>query len=224
MRDRSISREGVERLRQQVLQGIEQGELKPGDRLPPEREMVRKFDAARSAVRRVLSELETQGRIVRTVGRGTVIAGAREEAPMVPAHVSPAELMEARLLFEPALADLVVTHATPADFERMEECLVRGARAGSVAEFEEWDAALHQAIALATHNSFVIRVLDSINAVREQAEWGQLKQRSLTPERRATYQMEHKRLVDALKKRDGSEARHRLAEHLRQVRRNLLDY
>ena len=74
MRDRSISREGVERLRQQVLQGIEQGELKPGDRLPPEREMVRKFDAARSAVRRVLSELETQGRIVRTVGRGTVLS------------------------------------------------------------------------------------------------------------------------------------------------------
>ena len=224
MRDRSISREGVERLRQQVLQGIEQGELKPGDRLPPEREMVRKFDAARSAVRRVLSELETQGRIVRTVGRGTVIAGAREEAPMVPAHVSPAELMEARLLFEPALADLVVTHATAADFERMEECLTRGARAGSFAEFEQWDAALHQAIAQATHNGFVIRVFDSINAVREQAEWGQLKQRSLTPERRANYQLEHKRLVDALIKRDGAEARRRLTEHLRQVRRNLLDY
>jgi DNA-binding FadR family transcriptional regulator len=83
---------------------------------------------------------------------------------------------------------------------------------------------LHQAIAQATHNSFVIRVLDSINAVREQAEWGRLKQRSLTPERRATYQLEHKRLVDALKKRDGEEARRRLAEHLRQVRRNLLDY
>ena len=224
MRDRSLSRDGVERLRQHILQGIETATLKPGDRLPPEREMVRRFDAARSAVRRVLAELEMQGRIVRTVGRGTVIAGAREEPPMVPAHTSPAELMEARLLFEPALADLVVTHATPADFSRMEECLTRGARAGSVAEFEEWDAALHQAIAAATHNSFVIRMLDNINAVREQSEWGQLKQRSLTPERRAVYQLEHKRLVDALKKRDGVEARHRLTEHLRQVRRNLLDY
>ncbi|MDB5805767.1 MAG: lutR 1 [Betaproteobacteria bacterium] len=223
MRDRRISTAGVERLRAHILQGIEDQSLKPGDRLPPEREMVRRFDAARSAVRRMLADLEMQGRIVRTVGRGTMIAGERD-LPTVNAQTSPAELMEARLLFEPAIADLVVTHATPADFERMEECLTRGARAGSVAEFEQWDAALHQAIADATHNSFVIRMLDNINAVRDQAEWGKLKQRSLTPERRSSYQIEHKRLVEALKRRDGGEARHRLTEHLRQVRRNLLDY
>jgi len=223
MRDRRLSTAGVERLRAHILQGIEDQSLKPGDRLPPEREMVRRFDAARSAVRRMLADLEMQGRIVRTVGRGTMIAGERD-LPTVNAQTSPAELMEARLLFEPAIADLVVTHATPADFERMEECLARGARAGSVAEFEQWDAALHQSIADATHNSFVIRMLDNINAVRDQAEWGQLKQRSLTPERRSLYQIEHKRLVEALKRRDGSEARHRLTEHLRQVRRNLLDY
>jgi DNA-binding FadR family transcriptional regulator len=223
MRDRRISTAGVERLRTHIVQGIEDQSLKPGDRLPPEREMVRRFDAARSAVRRMLADLEMEGRIVRTVGRGTMIAGERD-LPTVNAQTSPAELMEARLLFEPAIADLVVTHATPADFERMEECLTRGARAGSVAEFEQWDAALHQAIADATHNSFVIRMLDNINAVREQAEWGKLKQRSLTPERRSSYQVEHKRLVEALKRRDSGEARHRLTEHLRQVRRNLLDY
>jgi DNA-binding FadR family transcriptional regulator len=223
MRDRRLSTAGVERLRAHILQGIENQSFKPGDRLPPEREMVRRFDAARSAVRRMLADLEMQGRIVRTVGRGTMIAGERD-MPTVNAQTSPAELMEARLLFEPAIADLVVTHATPADFERMEECLARGARAGSVAEFEQWDAALHQSIADATHNSFVIRMLDNINAVRDQAEWGQLKHRSLTPERRSLYQIEHKRLVEALKRRDGSEARHRLTEHLRQVRRNLLDY
>jgi len=224
MRDRSLSREGVERLRQHILEGIESAAFKPGDRLPPEREMVRKFDAARSAVRRMLAELEMQGRIVRTVGRGTVIAGETEPPPMAPAQTSPAELMEARLLFEPGMADLVVSHGTAADFARMDECLTQGARAGSVAEFEQWDAALHQAIAQATHNSFVIRVLDAINAVRDQSEWGRMKQKSLTPERRAAYQLQHKRLVDALKKRDGEEARRMLTDHLRQVRRNLLDY
>lgn len=224
MRDRRISQAGVERLREHILQGIDDQSFKPGDRLPPEREMVRRFDAARSAVRRMLADLEMQGRIVRTVGRGTMIAGERDQSPAVSAHTSPAELMEARLLFEPAMAELVATHATAADFERMDECLTRGARAGSVAEFEQWDAALHQAIADATHNTFVIRTLASINAVRETGEWGQLKHRSLTPERRAMYQIEHKRLVDALKRRDGGEARHRLTEHLRQVRRNLLDY
>lgn len=224
MRNRNLSRAGVERLRQHIVQGIEDGSYKPGDRLPPEREMVRNFDAARSAVRRMLADLEMQGSIVRTVGRGTMIAGEMDGMSPEGAQVSPAELMEARLLFEPAIADLVVTHATSADFAQMDECLAKGARAGSIAEFEHWDAELHQAIANATHNSFVIRVLDSINAVREQGEWGKLKQKSLTPERRAAYQLEHKRLVEALKRRDSTEARQRLTEHLRQVRRNLLDY
>src|SRR5205085_2083853 len=63
--------------------------------------------------------------ITRHVGRGTFLAGrAPESGGGFPAdsvsHTSPAELMEARLRIEPALAELIVTNATPADFERME--------------------------------------------------------------------------------------------------------
>ena len=217
-------------LREAILENLRARTWRAGHRIPTERALSDQFGLSRSAVRRVLLDFKRKRLITQTVGSGTYVAERVHEAlsDLAPGGavqaVSPAELMSARLVLEPALVEMAIGNATQADFERMDECLTRGARAGSVAEFEQWDAALHQAIAQATHNSFVIRVLDSINAVREQAEWGRLKQRSLTPERRATYQLEHKRLVDALKKRDGEEARRRLAEHLRQVRRNLLDY
>jgi DNA-binding FadR family transcriptional regulator len=99
-----------------------------------------------------------------------------------------------------------VTNATAADFERMEMCLDRAERAATLDEFELWDAALHQAMAHASHNRFVIRVLDIVTAVREQSEWGKLKDRIVTPERRLKYQEEHRAIVAALKARDDTRA------------------
>jgi DNA-binding FadR family transcriptional regulator len=58
--------------------------------------------------------------------------------------------------------------------------------------------------------------------VRSQGEWGVLKKRSVTPERRMQYQAEHRRLVQALKSRDTRAAREAAMEHLLRVQRNLL--
>ena len=55
--------------------------------------------------------------------------------------------MEARLAIEPRIAVLAVARATVSDFERMELCNRKGELAESFADFEHWDAALHQAIA-----------------------------------------------------------------------------
>ena len=135
-----------------------------------------------------------------------------------------AELMEARLKLEPALAELIVTNATPADFERMETCLEKAERATTLDEFELWDAALHQALATATHNRFVIRVLDMVAAARQQAEWGKLKDRIVTPERRLKYREEHRDIVRALKERDADRARAFIIAHLQHARRNLFGF
>jgi DNA-binding FadR family transcriptional regulator len=132
--------------------------------------------------------------------------------------------MEARLKLEPALADLVVTNATAADFERMEACLDKAEKAATLDAFERWDAALHQALAQATHNQFVMRVLDMVTAVREQSEWGKLKDRIVTPERRLRYQQEHRAIVAALKARDAERSRAAILAHLQHARRNLFGF
>jgi DNA-binding FadR family transcriptional regulator len=226
---RAPGRAGTQRIREFILNAAVDGTLAPGGKLPTERELAQRYTVPRNAVRKTLAQLEAEGAITRHVGRGTFLAGAPRSGMGEPsfdsvAHTSPAELMEARLRIEPALAELVVTNATAADFERMETCLDKAERATTLDEFEVWDAALHQALATATHNRFVIRVFDMVTAIRHQAEWGKLKDRIVTPERRIKYQEEHRAIVRALKDRDAERARGCILGHLQHARRNLFDF
>ncbi len=228
MANRTQSRQGAQRIREFILSGTAGGSLNPGEKLPTERELAQRYAVPRNAVRKTLAQLEAEGAIARHVGRGTFIApapGAASTAADAPAtHVSPAELMEARLRIEPAIAELIVTNATSADFDRMEMCLDKAERAATLDEFELWDAALHQAMASASHNRFVIRILDIVTVVRQQSEWGKLKDRIVTPERRLHYQQEHRAVVAALKDRDDTRAKEAIVAHLQHARRNLFGY
>lgn len=225
---RVVPRPGAQKIRDFLLKSAADGKLAPGAKLPTERELTQRFAVPRNAVRKALARLEAEGIVTRHVGRGTFLARPerdRAAAAGTDTHqVSPAELMEARLKLEPALAELVVTNATPADFERMEMCLDKAAKAATLDEFELWDAALHQTLAAATHNRFVINVLEMVTAVRQQAEWGKLKDRIVTPERRLKYQEEHRTLVNALKKRDAERAKAAIVAHLQHARRNLFGF
>lgn len=216
------------RLRDALLQQLRAGRWPAGHRLPTERALAAQHGLSRSTVRRVLLQLRQHGLITQTVGSGTYAtpqAAALLAAGPPPAAVpalSPAELMAARLVLEPAVMDLVVHHATAEDFARMDQCNARAEAAQTLEDFEHWDAALHEAIAAAAHNRFITQLFRSISLAREQGEWGLLKRRSATPERRAEYQQEHRALVAALKQRDADTARALCLAHLRHVRRNLL--
>jgi DNA-binding FadR family transcriptional regulator len=224
MLDRSASRAGATRLREFIVQGIAAGSLPPGERLPTEREFVERFAVARSAVRRALATLESEGRIARFVGRGTFVAEpARAAGSEGPLDASPADLMEARLLIEPTLTELVVKQATSVDFARMESSLARAEAATTVEEFEVEDNALHEAIVAATHNQFLIGIYERVALLRRRAEWGKLKERSMTVQRRLDYQHEHRLIVAALRARDPSAARAAMLDHLRHVCRTMFE-
>ncbi len=217
-------------LRDTILEKLRSRTWRAGHRIPTERALSEEFGLSRSTVRRVLTEFKRKRLIRQTVGSGTYVteqvqAALSEFAPPSGAQaVSPSELMSARLLLEPALIDMVIGHATPADFARMDECNHHAEAATTLEEFEKWDAALHEAIAEAAHNSFITGVFRLMNEVRSNSEWGVLKRRSATPERRVEYQQEHRALVSALKQRDGERARALCLAHLLHVRTNMLGY
>jgi GntR family transcriptional repressor for pyruvate dehydrogenase complex len=62
-------------LERMILDGV----LRPGDRIPPERELAVTVGVSRSSVRDALRDLEMRGLIDRKPGRGTVVKAAREE-------------------------------------------------------------------------------------------------------------------------------------------------
>lgn len=217
-----------ERLHQDIVKGIQSGELTVGMRLPTERELAQQYGIGRSTVRRALATLEQEGYLSRTVGRGTFITQpeVRTESKSAGAEsifdVSPADLIKARLVLEPSIMEIVATKATSADLERMQLCLDKCEHATSVNDYDHWDGELHHTIANATHNAFIINVFNIAHEYRHQSEWGKLKVRSVTPPRRKIYQKDHHAIVEALVDRDGARARAAMERHLRNVSRFLL--
>ncbi|MDO9092875.1 MAG: FCD domain-containing protein [Rubrivivax sp.] len=217
-------------LRETILDKLRSRVWRAGHRIPTERALSEEFGLSRSTVRRVLQEFKRRRLLTQTVGSGTYVTEQVHDAlaEWLPlpggATVSPAELMSARLVLEPAIIDMAIGNATAADFQRMDECNHRAELATTLEDFEKWDAALHEAIAQAAHNGFIVGVFRLMNEARAQGEWGVLKRRSASPERRLEYQQEHRALVAALKDRDAEKAKALCLSHLVHVRVNMLGH
>jgi DNA-binding FadR family transcriptional regulator len=228
---------GANALVQLIESNIADGSWTAGFRLPPERDLEKQFGVSRNTLRKSLKLLQDKGSIIRHVGRGSFVAEPRQAPPpatVVPEPVSadslvrrihgasPAEIMEVRLVVEPAAIELAALRANAGDVRRIRECLAQSEQAADIAEFEHWDGQLHVAIVSASKNSLLMDLYSTMNETRNQPEWLRLKHRSLTPERRRVYQEQHRRIVDALADRDAGAARTELREHLLLVRSNLL--
>lgn len=217
-------------VRDYLSQMIASGRYPPGGRLPTERALAEQLSVPRGVVRNALAVLESEGLLVRRIGSGTFVSEdgrggvVKNEVSSDAVDTSPAEIMDGRILFEPRLAGLAVAHATASDFNMLESCNRNAESAKTFEDFEYWDAALHQAIAEATHNRFVIEIFEKISQARNRADWGELKRRSLTAERREEYEADHRRIVAALRERDAAKAEAEMLGHLHRVRRNLLSF
>ncbi|MHA6631479.1 FadR/GntR family transcriptional regulator [Pseudonocardia sichuanensis] len=213
-------------LRVLVAEGIQDGTMGPGVKLPTERALVERLAAPRGAIRRALDVLEREGLVVRHVGRGTFLTDEARRPPVgTPADTSPAEIVQVRLAIEPAVAALAARAATQADLDRIGECL-DGLRAGLLDDDferqETWDLRLHRAIAHATHNGLLVSVCEVMFVARELPVWGSSKRRVNTAERRRGYHRQHTAIVEALRDRDPDSAEIAMRIHLQSVSDNLL--
>ena len=117
----------------EILDRILSGELKPGDRLPSERELAELMGVSRSSVNHSIMELETMGFLVITPRRGTVVRDYRKEpTPSSLAAVMNyskvemekslfSDLMATRLLIEVESAKLACSNIYDSTFEKMKE-------------------------------------------------------------------------------------------------------
>jgi len=218
MRDIDHTVEALNRL-------IAEEALPKGKRLPPERSLAARFGVSRAHVRHALAQLEAEGRVWRHIGKGTFVGGPPVEEHAQAADLTratnPGEIMEARLAIEPRLAAIAALAATAEDLARMRRCLEKGMSVHDTATFELWDSALHRVIAEATHNKVLISVFNLINALRDAKLWGQLKQASVTPDRRNCYLRQHEQIVQCVEQRLAQQAVEAMREHLQTVRQDL---
>jgi DNA-binding FadR family transcriptional regulator len=212
-------RASPEQTRQLLLALLDQDGTRAGERIPTERDLAERLDISRASVRRVLGGLESEGRIIRHVGRGTFLS----DTPGVHAEqTSPADVMVVRRLIEPAIARLLVASATTNDIAEIARCVERSETARTFEDFEHWDGALHRAMIAATHSPLVASIYAVIDHAREDPLWGTMKQRSFSVETRQSYERDHRLILEAILARDPDTAEKALLDHIDNVTTRLL--
>jgi GntR family transcriptional repressor for pyruvate dehydrogenase complex len=195
--------------------------MKPGDMLPPERELAESFGVSRSSIRDAIRRLELVGMVEPRQGSGTVVREVSADAvisPLTTVLVQKrklvVELLDVRKMLEPPLAARAATHASAGDLAEMEDILRRQdekLRRGDPA-IEE-DNEFHYTIALASDNSVVLKVLDVLmDLLRETRE------RSLQVEGRPQKSMAgHRRILSSIKRHDAVAAELAMRRHIEEV-------
>src|ERR1700675_4389369 len=138
--------------------------LKPGDKLPSERELAEMLEVSRSSIRDAIRSLELVGLVEPRQGAGTIVRERAADSVANPflnvlnrRHELVAELLDFRKMIEPPLAARAATHVTPEEISEMEEILQREQEKhdrGDAAISE--DAEFHYSIALASGNTVVL--------------------------------------------------------------------
>ncbi|MCC8024585.1 MAG: FadR family transcriptional regulator [Clostridium sp.] len=155
---------------QKVKNMIIQREMKPGDRLPTEKELVDLFGVSRSTLREAMKFLRAENVVVIRQGSGTFVsAGTGIGDDPLGLHFTNQEhliqnLFETRMLIEPQIACLAVERATPQDIKNLERLVkeMDQIQVNSTAT-AEMDVQFHTAVAECTHNDVLIRVVPIIN-------------------------------------------------------------
>ncbi|MDP6700541.1 MAG: FadR/GntR family transcriptional regulator [Candidatus Latescibacteria bacterium] len=206
----------------QITELIARNVLKPGDRLPPERELCKRFGVGRSSLREALRSLAVMGVLDGRVGEGTFVCDNSQylEKALQWGFALDGkkiqDLAETRMMLESQNAQLAAGRATGEDLaaiaaalEGMKGALDDGDR------FLESDLQFHLLVARATHNSILYNLLETTRSHLQAWIKGSLSEPALAGRRAELSLREHGRILAALKGRDAAGARRAMADHIR---------
>jgi len=197
---------------------IEDGDIAPGESLPNEHELARRFGVGRSSVRAALQRLQLRGVVDVTRGRGWHITLRPHVASQAPAERADeddgfelAQLFEVRIALESTATSLAAIRATDEELRRIVDAsnVHRATKASDVDELVRTDELFHGRIVEASHNTLLATMYDmlipELRAFREDCfRGGAAKQSSVG----------HDLVVQFLRNGDEAGARTAMASHL----------
>jgi GntR family transcriptional repressor for pyruvate dehydrogenase complex len=205
----------------QIRSAIVNGRLEQGEKLPPERELAAQFGVSRVTVRDALRALEATGLVEIRVGArggafvrapsGSLVAQAMADMMLMSA-VGPADVVEARLIVELGTVTLACARATDEDLDALRGLDARARtalKAGTYTRELSWE--FHGLLGRAAHNNAIDGLTQSFRSTLSMhpVRVREPRKRSFT----ATVE-EHRRILDAVERRDAQIARRELASHL----------
>ena len=210
----------------QVATLIATGEYRPGDQLPSERDLAEQLRVSRPTVREAMIALEVRGLIDIRVGVGMFVR-PRGPRPVrrtaLPRHTA-LEVIQARVLIEPQVAALAAETITDRDLTSLNKHLeaLKGAFDRGLWSAAA-DRAIHETVARATGNQLLADLIeelfndrDSAVALKFDEHLGQM------PHVREHSFDDHRKVVEALERRDPDAARAAMHDHLAYVQSEML--
>ncbi|QWK81026.1 MULTISPECIES: FadR/GntR family transcriptional regulator [Brucella/Ochrobactrum group] len=221
MSDRMSTAEAMQRM----LSFFEKERLGPQDKIPPERILSTRLGCSRETTRKVLRQLEIEGLVWRHQGKGTFMGSPSSdvERPIerIIESASARDLMEARLVYEPALAAAAALNATHDDLDSLRNLAVATGMAKDWREYERLDDAFHKAVARASGNALLAAIFRSLASVRARSKWQRTHDAIFREARKREYASQqsemHIAIVDAIEARDIDRAHLTMYSHLKLI-------
>jgi DNA-binding GntR family transcriptional regulator len=184
-----------------ILEAIDRGEYRPGDRLV-ESELAERFGVSRTPIREALQRLETQSMLSRD-GRSLIVAALD--------HNQMSELYVVRAELEGLAARLAARHATPEEVKVLREMVAEDrALTGDPNALARANRRFHTQIHRASHNRYLVQQLDLVHR-----SMALMASTSLAVAGRGPVALdEHDRIVDAIAAGDAEAADRALREHI----------
>lgn len=218
------------RLYQQIAgrlaQMIAEGELAPGDRLPGEHDLARRFGVSRPSIREAMIALEMTGLIEVRTGSGAYVLPSpseqrrRTRIAIGEAGPGPLEQFKARELLEPELAAEAAHHATLDEIDELARIADRIERAIHAEPHVGGDHYLfHEKLARASHNTVLAGFFADLIRLMQEPLWQVTRARVDTPEGLEAGLAARRKVIECLRRRDPDGARAVMRRHLRRVGR-----
>lgn len=227
-----IAKKGVcQTIVESVIDQIKNGKLKPGDRLPNEKEMAEQYGVSRISLREALRSLSAKGLVVTKHGEGTFINTYDSNAVAATIYEHSLldntpliEMVELRKIMESEAARLACANATEEDIAKIKfykearERHYNNMTSPKKIELKyEYDRNFHMAIAEATHNAMFVRFIETIRKTLD------IHQREATNNTdnisNTTYY--HDEILKSIENRDGERAAEMMYKHIEQVEKTI---
>ena len=203
---------------EQLISQVVNGHWKPGDRIPPERDLCQQLGIARTSLREALKAMEMVGMLNSRVGDGTFVCPRSEflSRPLLWAftgmdHEELREIMESRLVIEQSLAGFAAERGTDEQIGRIAEAvqLMRDSIARNESILEA-DMAFHLAISTAAQNELLRNAAQLLRNLMRQSIYHKL----LIPNIAQSVLRGHMAIYSAIARRSETAARRAMREHL----------
>lgn len=208
-----------------IMELIRSGALKPGDKLPPERELAQLFDISRPSVRESLRALSIMGVLQIRHGGGVYVSTLETADFLTPLDFfisldagNLMTLFEARIHFEPMMAKLAAARIDTATLARLRaEVDLQRAAPDDIEVFHNSDIEFHRLITEASGNAVLARIGKIIQLLGERARHMLV---GVASTRRQSVE-DHVLILGALERRDPAAAAQAMEAHFSNVRRAL---